>query len=58
MIAYIDLTAGKFEPGLYADEPVRLQFPPDFQLAQEPPRSAAFQLVPTDVAIKGPGNHP
>lgn len=58
VVAYIDLTGGKFEPGLYADEPVRLQLPGDFQLAQAPPRSAAFQLVPTDVAVKGPGTSP
>jgi hypothetical protein len=43
--AYIDLTAGKFEPGQYADEPLRLQLPKDFQLAQNPPRSAAFRLI-------------
>lgn len=45
--AYIDLTARKFEPGLYADEPLRLQLPKDFQLAQNPPRSATFRLTPT-----------
>ncbi len=43
--AYIDLTAGKFEPGQYADEPLRLQLPKDFQLAQNPPRSATFWLL-------------
>jgi hypothetical protein len=45
VVAYIDLTTGKFEPGQYADEPLRLQLPKDFQLAQNPPRSATFQLV-------------
>jgi hypothetical protein len=44
--AYIDLTGRKFEPGLYADEPLRLQLPKDFQLAQSPPRSATFRLSP------------
>jgi hypothetical protein len=44
--AFIDLTGRKFEPGLYADEPLRLQLPKDFQLAQNPPRSAAFRLSP------------
>jgi hypothetical protein len=43
--AYIDLTAGKFEAGQYADEPIRVQLPKDFQLAQNPPRSASFRLV-------------
>jgi hypothetical protein len=54
VVAFIDLTARKFEPGLYADEPLRLQLPKDFQLDQEPPRSAAFQLVPAaDPALPG-----
>jgi hypothetical protein len=44
--AFIDLTARKFEAGLYADEPLRLQLPKDFQLAQNPPRSATFRLSP------------
>jgi hypothetical protein len=43
--AYIDLTGRKFEPGLYADEPLRLQLPKDFQLVQSPPRSATFRLT-------------
>ena len=45
VVAYIDLTGRKFEPGLYADEPLRLQLPKEYQLAQNPPRSATFQLV-------------
>jgi len=44
--AFIDLTGRKFESGLYADEPLRLQLPKDFQLAQNPPRSATFRLSP------------
>jgi hypothetical protein len=44
--AYVDLTGRKLDPGLYADEPLRLQLPKDFQLAQKPPRSASFRLVP------------
>lgn len=44
--AFIDLTGRKFESGLYADEPMRLQLPKDFQLAQNPPRSATFRLSP------------
>jgi hypothetical protein len=47
--AFIDLTTRKFEPGLYADEPLRLQLPKDFQLAQNPPRSATFRLSPVRV---------
>jgi hypothetical protein len=43
--AYIDLTRRKFRPGVYAKEPLRLQLPEDFQLAQEPPLAADFQLT-------------
>jgi hypothetical protein len=46
VVAYIDLTDGKFEAALYADEPLKLQLPKDFQLAQDPPRSGTFRLVP------------
>jgi hypothetical protein len=54
--AYIDLTARKLEPGLYADEPLRLQLPKDFQLAQNPPRSATFRLAPVRAErSEGPG---
>lgn len=42
--AYVDLTADSYEPGLYGDEPVRLQLPPEFQLVQDPPRCGAFRL--------------
>ncbi|MBL8792934.1 MAG: hypothetical protein JNM56_03445 [Planctomycetia bacterium] len=44
--AFVDLTGRKFEPGLYADEPLRLQLPKDFQLTESPPRSATFRLAP------------
>jgi hypothetical protein len=44
--ACIDLTGRKFEAGLYADEPLRLQLPREFQLAQTPPHSATFRLSP------------
>lgn len=46
--AYLDLTARKFGPGLYIDEPLRLQLPRDFTLAQDPPRAAAFRLIGTE----------
>lgn len=46
--AYVDLTARKFGEGLHAEEPIRVQLPPGFQLAQEPPRLASFQLLPME----------
>jgi hypothetical protein len=49
--AFVDLGTHKWEPGLY-EEPVRLQLPKDFQLAQNPPRPVAFQLVPGDSTAK------
>jgi len=49
--AFVDLSSHKWEPGLY-EEPVHLQLPKDFQLAQEPPRAVAFQLVPADAPAK------
>lgn len=49
---YVDLTGRKFEAGLYADEPLRLQLPKDFQLAQPPPRSASFRLAPVELPVK------
>ncbi len=45
--AFVDLTDRKFfASGLYADEPLRLQLPKDFTLAQNPPRSGPFKLDP------------
>jgi hypothetical protein len=50
--AYVDLTRPTFQAErdvtqvLYADEPVRVQLPPDFSLAQDPPPAAPFLLVP------------
>lgn len=48
VFAYLDLTGGKYEAALYADEPLKLQLPKDFQLPpnQAPPRSGTFRLVP------------
>jgi hypothetical protein len=46
--AYVDLSGRKLAPGLYADEPVRVQLPPDAQLVPGPYRSAMFRLVPAD----------
>lgn len=50
--AYVDLTRPAFQAErdvtqvLYADEPIRVQLPPDFSLAQEPPPASPFWLVP------------
>jgi hypothetical protein len=53
--AYLDLTARKFGSGLHAEEPVRVQLPAGFELAQEPPRVASFQLVPLEDLSKSAG---
>jgi hypothetical protein len=55
--AYIDLTAaGKFAAagvsGLY-DEPLQVQLPTGFQLAQPLPRFVAFELVPPEAPAPG-----
>jgi hypothetical protein len=54
VIAYIDLSIGKFVSGL-THEPLQLQLPKDFQLAQDPPRVLTFTLVPGDWAPEGLG---
>jgi hypothetical protein len=61
VVVFIDLTRRKFPPGLYADEPLQVQLPKDFRLAQTPARSAAFRLVelppgPTREAGQAGGN--
>jgi hypothetical protein len=47
--AFIDLTqpGRQFTGGLYTDEPIRLQLPKEFELAQSPPRAAPFRLSST-----------
>src|SRR5262245_35401459 len=50
--AYVDLTTRKFGPGLHPEEPLRVQLPAGYKLAQEPPRLASFQLVPIETAGK------
>ena len=52
--AFVDLGGRKWEPGLY-EEPLKLQLPKDFQLAQSPPRLVAFQLVMPEQATKAAG---
>jgi hypothetical protein len=54
LIAFIDLSKGKFVSGLN-HEPLQLQLPRDFQLAQDPPRVVAFELVPGDFSPEGLG---
>jgi hypothetical protein len=49
--AYIDLTRKTFNPGLN-EEPVQLQLPKDFQLAQNPPRPVSFRLDPIEAPSK------
>jgi hypothetical protein len=49
--AYIDLTGYSFRPGLNV-EPVRLQLPRHFRLAQDPPEPMGFELVPTETASR------
>jgi hypothetical protein len=45
--AFIDLTqpGRQFTSSLYTDEPIRLQLPKEFELAQSPPRAAPFRLT-------------
>jgi hypothetical protein len=52
--AFVDLTRGPFTAGSN-HEPIQLQLPRDFQLAQEPPRGVTFQLLPADFVPKGLG---
>jgi len=51
VVAFIDLSGRKWEPGLY-EEPLRLQLPKDFQLAQSAPKLVAFQLVASEAGAK------
>jgi len=51
VVAFVDLSGKKWEPGLY-DEPLKLQLPREFQLAQNPPRPVSFQLLPVEAATK------
>ena len=52
--AFVDLTRGRFTSGLN-HEPLQLQLPKDFQLAQDPPRVVGFELVPVDAVPSGGG---
>jgi hypothetical protein len=45
ILAFVDLRSRKWEPGQY-EEPLRLQLPKHFKLADDSPRQVTFQLVP------------
>jgi hypothetical protein len=49
--AFIDLTRGRFAAGLN-HEPLQIQLPRDFALAQEAPRVLAFELLPAETVPK------
>jgi hypothetical protein len=49
--AFIDLTRPSLQKG-FNDEPVRIQLPRDYQLAQDPPRSLGVELEPLDAPSK------
>lgn len=51
VVAFVDLCGDTYEPRLYECEPVRLQMPKDFQLAEEPPRCGAFRLTPVPARL-------
>lgn len=52
--AFVDLGKGKFVSGLN-HEPLQIQLPRDFQLAQDAPRVVAFELLPGDFVPDGLG---
>ncbi len=52
--AYIDLSKGKFVSGLN-HEPLQIEYPREYQLAQEAPRVVAFELLPGDFVPDGLG---
>jgi hypothetical protein len=55
VLAYIDLTRRTFGPGLHT-EPLRIQLPKDYQLAQDPPRLVPFELLkPLTEPARGTG---
>jgi hypothetical protein len=49
VVAYVDLTDKDFKTGLNVKQ-IQLQLPKDCQLAQDPPESIEFEIVPTDIA--------
>jgi hypothetical protein len=55
--AFVDLSRGRFISGLN-HEPLQIQLPKDFALAQEPARVVAFELLPADFVPRGLGALP
>lgn len=55
--AYIDLTSGNFSRGRNL-EPIRLQLPKEFQLAQEAPPMVGFTLEPIEPAAAADPDQP
>jgi hypothetical protein len=53
VVAYVDLSQSKYQAGAYGDEPLRLELPSDFTLAQQPPRSPPFRLIPVPRTEEG-----
>jgi hypothetical protein len=53
---FIDLTRGRYVSGLN-HEPLQIQLPRDFQLAEDPPRVVTFELRPADFVPGGLGNN-
>lgn len=51
VLAYVDLTARKFGPGLHADEAVKVQLPPGYELLTDPLPRVSIQLEPMDSAL-------
>jgi hypothetical protein len=49
--AYVDLTARTFGPGLHADEPIRVQLPPGYELLTEPLPRVSIQLEPAELPL-------
>jgi hypothetical protein len=47
VLAFVDLTRGPRRPGVYVDQPLRLQLPWEFRLAQDRPHAGPFELIPT-----------
>ncbi|HLN28804.1 MAG TPA: hypothetical protein VK395_13750 [Gemmataceae bacterium] len=54
VLAFIDLSGRKWEPGLY-EESVKLQLPKEYQVAQNSPRLVAFQLTTAETTTKAAG---
>ena len=54
---FLDLTRKSLASGANR-EPLHIQLPRDFQLIEDPPREASFELLPTDLTPKATGGTP